>query len=477
VSPVVSRRLFLLPVAIALVLAVPSPAAAKVKTYDLRFGPVAMGSFNVSLPRGVAKTPRVNGDIVRMHADLVDRKGRRVTIRDVMLHHVFISQERAAMEHWQCAGAKDEVFYGTGEENQSLRLPRGYGYPIRRGSAWHLKAMLMSHSLRQMNVYVRYRVTVHTGSRLTPVHPFWLRAKGCERSVAYPIEGDRPAGSTDLRRSGWRVPYSGRIVAVGGHLHGGAKNMWLSQPRCGGRRLLDTRPFYGMPDNLYYRARPILHEPGPVDTHYFMSRKGIPVVRGEVLQQSATYDAAKPRWGVMSTMHVYVAEDNSVPQACSPLPADRRQLRKYRRVRLRPPYTPIPLTGLNDAGHTYTIAQSPFPAQPLNAPAVIRVGNAGFSPPHVSVAAGARVTWRFLSGTHNVRLASGPRLIGTQSRPGGSSQPGTFPTPGHYELFCTLHPITMHQVVEVLPRAGSTATQAASRPAGEGRTDPYDELW
>ena len=53
--------------------------------------------------------------------------------------------------------------------------------------------------------------------------------------------------------------------------------MFLSQPRCGNRRLLDTAPRFGMPDNLYYRARPILHEPGPVDTRYFLSRKGIPV--------------------------------------------------------------------------------------------------------------------------------------------------------------------------------------------------------
>ena len=471
------RRLSPLVLAIALALLTPSPAMAGLKTYSLRFGPVGVGGFNVKLPRGPARTPGVNGYIVRMHSDLVDRQGRIVTIRDVMLHHVFFSQERAARENWQCAGSKDEVFYGTGEENQSLRLPAGYGYPIRRGAKWKMKAMLMSHSLRAMDVYVRYRVTVRTGRRLKPVHPFWLRAKGCERSVAYPIEGNGKPGSTNLRSSGWQVPYSGRIVAVGGHLHGGAKDMWLSQPRCGNRKLLDTNPRYGMPSNLYYRARPILHEPGPVDTDYFMSRRGIPVVGGEVLRQSATYDAQHPRWGVMSTMHVYVAPDRNASRGCSRLPADRRELKKPGRVRLRPPYTPVPLTGLNEAGHTYTITESPFPVQPLNAPAVIRVANDGFSPPHISLAAGQRVTWRFVEGVHNVRLASGPRLIGTQSRSGGTSEPGVFPVPGHYELFCTLHPITMHQVVEVQPGGRATATQAAGRPDAGGKLSAYDELW
>jgi plastocyanin len=471
------RRLFSLTLTIVFLLSVPSPAAAKLKTYTLRFGPVAVGGFNVKLPRGVARTPRVNGDIVRMHADLVDRQGRRVTIRDVMLHHVFFSQHRAAPEHWQCAGANEEVFYGTGEENQSLRLPRGYGYPIRRGSSWFVKAMVMSHSLRALDVYIRYRVTVHTGARLKPVHPFWLRAKGCERSVAYPIQGGGAAGSTHLRRSGWRVPYSGRIVAVGGHLHGGAKNMWLSQPRCRARRLLDTRPLYGMPDNLYYRARPILHEPGPVDTRYFLSRTGIPVVRGEVLQQSATYDAEHPRWGVMSTMHVYLAADDHVPRSCTRLPSDRRELQKSQRVRRRPPWTPVPLTGLNDAGHTYTITQSPFPVKALGDNAVVHIGNGAFNPPHVSIPAGKSVTWRFVDGVHNVRLGNGPRLIGTQSRTRGRSERSVFPVPGHYELFCTLHPISMHEVVEVLPGGKSAAAAATARSSGEGKLDPYDELW
>ena len=41
----------------------------------------------------------------------------------------------------------------------------------------------------------------------------------------------------------------------------------------------------------------------------------------------------------------------------------------------------------------------------------------GFNPPHISLPAGASITWRFIDGLHNVRLANGPRLVGTQSRP------------------------------------------------------------
>ena len=92
--------------------------------------------------------------------------------------------------------------------------------------------MLMSHSIRPKNAYIRYRVKVVTGKRLTAVRPFWLRANGCGKQVSYPVPGGGPPGSTSRRSSTWRVPMDGRIVAVGGHLHGSAKNMWLSQPRC-----------------------------------------------------------------------------------------------------------------------------------------------------------------------------------------------------------------------------------------------------
>ena len=121
------------------------------------------------------------------------------------------------------------------------------------------------------------------------------------------------------------MPFDARIVAVGGHLHGGAKDMWLSQPECGGRRLLDTSPRYGMPDNLYYTARPILHEPGPVDTRYFLSQSGIQVRRGETLTLTGTYDSSKPHTRVMSIMHVYLAKHAApAAQDCAALPADAR---------------------------------------------------------------------------------------------------------------------------------------------------------
>ncbi len=425
-----------------------TPVAAEVKTHTLRYGPISVGGFETVLPRGNVRTPRVGGHIVGMHARLVDSKGRPVSVRDVMMHHVYFQRHRRPSVDHECQGGTVEAFYGTGEEDQRLRLPEGYGYRIRANDRWRMGSMLMSHRLSRMTIYLQYEVTVDTTSRLTPVRAFWLRANGCPNPGFWINGGGRP-GSTDLRSIDWRVPYDMRIVAAGGHLHGGAKDMWLSQPNCGDRRLLDNRPSYAMPDHVYYRAKPILHEPGPVDTRYFLSRTGVPATQGEVIRLSAAYDAERPRTA-MAVMHVYVAKGRGAPTGCPPLPADRLQLTKPGPARATAPVVPVPLTGVNDRGRTYTITQTPWPVTPLASGSEVAVTDGGFDPPHVSVPVQSKLTWKSTgTAVHNVRLAEGPRLVATPPLSNGSTWTTSFVTPGRYTLFCTWHPVTMHAVVDV----------------------------
>jgi plastocyanin len=398
-----------------------------------------------------------------MTAQLVDARGHPVTIRDVMLHHVVFFRARRAVVPSACTNRDYEAFYGTGEERQRLVLPAGYGYRITSRDHWRMNAMLMSHSLRALHVYVLYHVTVVTQRRLVPVQPFWVRANGCGSQVSYPITGGGQPGATDTRSYVWHVPIDGRIVAVGGHLHGGAKNLSLSQPPCNGRLLLDTAPQFGMPNNLYYRVRPVLHEPGPIDTRYFVSRTGIPVRRGERLRITGVYDNSQPHPRVMAIMHVYVAATPRPQRGCAPLPADRRELVKFRRVRTEPPQVRVPLTGLSSTGHTYTIQSRPQDAQPLKSGSTVDLRDLRFSPSHISLPVGASLTWRFADAIpHNVLFANGPSLVGSPTLAGGRTHTTRFTRPGHYELFCYLHPLTMHEIVEVLPGDDSTAPPAAT---------------
>ena len=471
----------LLAVALVLSFALPAAAQAKVKTYTLQYGPIRMANFNVKFPKVPVKAPGVDGYVVGMTTSLVDRRGRAITIRDVMLHHIVFHRVGRSAGPWPCSSSSGEPIYGTGEEKQNLRLPPGYGYRIHKSDRWRITAMLMSHSEEARQVYVRYRVTVLTGRQLKIVHPFWVRASGCGAQVSYPVQGGGEPGSTDTRSYNWKVPFNGRIVAVGGHLHGGARDMWLSQPRCGDRRLLDTAPRFGMPDNLYYRAQPILHEPGPVDTRYFLSRQGIPVRKGETIRLTGAYESEVPHPRVMAIMHVYVTPDNSIPKTCRPLPADRKELTKYKRTRLVPPKVRVPLNRLGADGHTHAFNAPLTGAEPLADGATVNLRDARFTPGHVSVEAGASLRWRFQDAIpHNVLLANGPRLVGSPTLTTGTAT-SRFAVPGRYELFCYLHPMTMHEVVDVRPRdplsPPTAAAAAESSSGGDPGASGGDEAW
>jgi plastocyanin len=428
-----------------------APAAhAERRTFVYRSAPVTMGQFNVEFPKQFVKAPARDGYVVGMSARLVDTHGRAVTIRDVMLHHLVFFRRRPDPAASVCSGKQQEAFYGTGEENQQLRLPAGYGYRVRRADRWRMNAMLMSHSVRTLRVRVEYRVTVAIGERLTGVVPFWVRANGCGSSTSYPVWGDGGPGSVDTRTYAWKVPFDARIVAVGGHLHGGSKDMWLSQPACGDRRLLDTSPRYGMPDDLYYRARPVLHEPGPIDTRYFLSKTGIQVRRGETLRLTGTYDDANPHARVMAIMHIYVVPQAAGKDPCPALPADAVERVKPVPVRTEPPVVRVPLNVLDANGHTSQVLDPPWPAVDVGDHATVALRNFAFSPEHVILKAGGSLTWSFDDKVaHNVTFANGPRLTGSPTLRNGAQYTFRFAVAGRYELFCYLHPLAMHQVVDV----------------------------
>jgi len=74
-----------------LVLAAASPASAGVRTYKLRFGPIALDGYQVKQNSNPVRNPRVNGYITRMRAHVVDRQGRDIPVQRVMLHHVLFT--------------------------------------------------------------------------------------------------------------------------------------------------------------------------------------------------------------------------------------------------------------------------------------------------------------------------------------------------------------------------------------------------
>jgi plastocyanin len=446
---------------------VPAAASAAQHTFTLRYGPVELGGFQTRYPEPRIRSPKVAGYIVRMSARIVDRHGTRVPLSHVMLHHVVFFNDGhpgGPKKHSTCPGRDGEPFYGTGEEHQTMLLPPGYGYRVQANDRWRMMTMLMSHRLAPTRVWVEYRVTIETSKQLEAVRPLWLRADGCDPRSAYTVTGGGAPGSVDEHSTEWKMPISGHIVAAGAHLHGSSKNLLVSQPRCGDRTLIDQRPRWGNPDDPVYQVRPQLHEPGPIATGYFLSRQGIPIRRGEMLKVTGRYDDSLPHPAVMAITHIYVARDDSVTTACAPLPADAHIHWSRKLGRETVPPAQVPLNDLDATGHVQQIARAAGPTTVAGDTASVDLKNSLFGPSNLSIALGGTVTWHFDDPIrHVVILANGPRAVDSPLLKNGKTYSQQFTVPGTYNLFCYLHPMTMHETLVVRP--GAAAPAPAPSPA------------
>jgi hypothetical protein len=295
-----------------LALAVPPGATAAVRTLHLRYGPIVMKPAELKSAAPRVRTPQVPGSVTRMHAYVVDARGRRMNAERVMLHHGVFRRLIAPRYDRDCRSRRDtEPFYATGEEDETFAPPPGYGLRLGAHERWRLRWMLMNHTNRRFKVFIRYDVRVDSSRRIVPVLPLWLRVVSC-RDEYFDVPGNGGPGSLFTQSRQIVVGRTGRIVTATGHLHGGAVGLTLTEPTCGGRALVTAQPVY--------RTGAPLPQGGPVHVTSFSSPVGIPVFRGQRLDLTATYDNSAVHDDVMGTMHVYVARGLSPAPRCGPLP-------------------------------------------------------------------------------------------------------------------------------------------------------------
>jgi stress up-regulated protein Nod 19 len=298
--------------ALVLVLIAPGAASGAARTVHLRYGPVALEAAGLQAHVSRVQAPHLRGLITRMHAYAVDDRGRALSSDRVMLHHAVFRRVMEPQYDPDCNTSRDsEPFYATGEEDETLRLPAGYGMRVGRRERWLMRWMLMNHTDRAQKVFIRYDVRIETSRKVIPVMPLWLRVVSC-REEYFDVPGGGGPGSVFTRSRTITAARTGRIITATGHLHGGAIGLTLAEPRCGNRALVTARP-------VYRSGTPQLHD-GPVKVTSFSSPVGIPVFRGQQLELTAAYDNSERRDHVMGTMHVYVALDRPPSFDCGPLP-------------------------------------------------------------------------------------------------------------------------------------------------------------
>ena len=446
------RRLLPPAGALLVLLVLAAPACAGTRTFSYKFGPLPVGPYQAVKESTVVKTPAKTGKIVRMSARVVDSKGRVIPQSEVMLHHLaFFNAGREGKRKYDntCTHAPQR-FFGTSEELRDLTLPEGYGYPSDRRDRWSTAWMLMNHTHRDRKAYIRYRVTVDDAPGLTQVRPYWVSVVPCGADPQYSVRGGRAEGSTHTRRRTWKAPLDGRIVAVGGHLHGGGRGLRLYQRKCK-RTLVTSKPTYGRPDDPVYQVRPLLHEPDPLNITWWQSGTGIPVRKGEELVVASDYDEQRPHMRVMGIGHVYIAKDSKARGGCPALPADAQELGPDFTGRSEPPPVKLTLARMGDDGRAHPIDRPPGKTRRFGGgTAQIKEMAYSYRPANISIPRGGRVRWTFHDpDDHDVTLNSGPVGFGSPWSTRGDTWTRRFNQPGLYKLFCSLHPTSMSQTVRV----------------------------
>jgi plastocyanin len=431
-----------------------------------------MNPYEVRQTLTMVDRPNVDGFITGMSVNVVNKDGSAVPIQRLMLHHIVffaIGQQNPICSSFTGYDSRPFPYanystpiYGAGEERNILVLPKGYGVPITKAAdpngllgKWAMVWMLMNHRGVSDHALIRYTVTWDDNPDLTPVKGYWLDVRNCQADPIFNVPGGRAKGSTYRQTYDYTMPDDGVIVAGGGHVHGGAKKLRISQPDCNDRTVFQSKPAWGTKAHPFYHVRPILHEPGPISMSGMLSEKGYPIAKGERLRLTADYDDQRPHTRVMGISMVYVAHKD-VPD-CGKPPGDVQHLQAAELAgipyRKHTPTFTVPLTRVGDDGKAHEIEQPPGARKALANGTTISVGSNFFGPANALVSRNTTLKWKFNSsgydGLHNVTLASGPRGFASKNLNEGRTYKYTFRAPGKYKIFCGLHPVTMQETVVV----------------------------
>ena len=439
-------------------LAATANAEQRTKEFDY---PVDMDPFEVEQETAIVN-PGVEGYITGMSVDVVNPDGTQVPINRVMLHHIVFA--RLGVKHPGCdtitgfdsktkLPAAGEPMYAAGEERQVLALPPGYGYKITADAPIYMVWMLMNHRGVKDNAQIRYTITWEDSEELKPVRPLWMDVANCKADPVYNVPGGGKAGSVHERTYDLVAPESGRIVAGGGHVHGGGIATKITQPDCGNREIMTSRPAWGMADHPFYKVRPILHEPGPISMSGWLSSQGFPVRAGQRIRLTSQYDNSRPHTRVMGINLVYFAP-GEVNEDCAPAPTDGVDIQaaelRGEPYRTKTPRFTVPLTGVDSRGRAVSISRPPGRTRTVKSGATIQAKDSYFSIPNVELRRGSKLSWKFGTPTlHNVTLANGPRGFASDNLNDGRKFGVKFKVPGTYRLMCTIHPVGMTQTVTV----------------------------
>ena len=294
------------------------------------------------------------------------RQGRRRSSRSsvTMLHHLVFTNggpddRRARPARARCKTTR-ERFWGTSEELRPLTLPPGYGYPTDPADKW--RAFADGHAPPRRRARVLPRVP--RDRRPAPDDPGQAVLAEHRPVLARPaVDGPRrrqPGRTT--RDASFTMPEAGRIVAVGGHLHGGAQ-LDRAQPAAlrATARSSATVPAYAPAGDPLYKVRPLLHEPDPKNISWWQSATGLADQEGRAAEghrRLRQHAPAHARDGDRARLRRAAARPEGGRPAARPRRADAQRARRGVRA---PAHDPA-------EGHAHARPRSTPTASPARPP-------------------------------------------------------------------------------------------------------------
>jgi hypothetical protein len=268
----------------------------------------------------IRERPQVDGYFTRIRPDLTYLDGRVPGVDVIHLHHgVWVNTSRRAATE---IGFPVQPFFAAGEEKTVMRLPKGYGYPVKASDGLLLNHMIHNLTPVPTQVYMTYTVDfVPKGSRaargMRTVRPIWMdvqngnlypvfnvrKGSGQNGRYTYPDDARNPYRG-GAKKNEWVVDKPGVLVATAGHLHPGGLHTDLYVRRRGEKirpsRRADAPRGRGNTAHLFRSVAKYFEPAGAVSWDVAMTGTRpdwrVKLRRGDVLRVSATYDTTRGAW-------------------------------------------------------------------------------------------------------------------------------------------------------------------------------------
>lgn len=234
--------------------------------------PVDVEHAPIAQPAVLWLTIPFDGWLTGYHPSIVDAKGH--ALPGELLHHVGFYD--TARSDFLCPN-KEEHIFGAGPELNNWPVMPGYGYRVHKDDRIRITTMFNNPTAKNyrdvfLQVRVEYQPMSSQSAALKDIYPAWFNVTECGES-GYDL---RPGEST--KTGEFKLPYSGRLLGVGGHLHD--YGQWLVLKNERNKETIAT-----LEADLDLQGRIVAM---PVEL--FAQQGGVPLHRGDVLLVTDAYN-------------------------------------------------------------------------------------------------------------------------------------------------------------------------------------------